>query len=296
MKEYYVEKTPLKLIENGMEFFLNDIEAGAIGASAHIHEAVEILFVEYGTFSFFAGDESFTAQKGDIFLIRSNEIHSTVAHSDEKNGYYVLKFKPSFIFDFAKEGLAISYALKFIIKSEGSVSLWRSDEKSTKNIYSKFLKLKNTYNEALPCADMAMKIGAAEVILAFLRELIAHDTALSGSLPYSFESTTPAQIYKAIKYVNRHYSEQINAKECALDSGMSYSYFSRSFKRITGKTFKEYLNEVRIKHAESLLMTTGMSVTEIALECGYNNVSYFIMIYKSMKGKTPFDFRRKAKL
>ena len=73
---------------------------------------------------------------------------------------------------------------------------------------------------------------------------------------------------------------------------MSYSYFSRCFKNVTGKTFKEYLNMVRINHAQRLLATTTLSVTQVALECGYNNISYFIAVYKSLKGETPLSSRR----
>ena len=293
MKEYYVEKTPPLLIKSGMEFFLNEVPSLSVGAEAHIHEAIEILLVEEGSFTFFAGDESFSAKKGDIFLIRSNEIHSTIAKNGKNNAYFVLKFKPSFIFDFAIEELAVGYALRFIIKGAHSVTLWRAEEESTKNIFFNFSRLIDLYKDGSPCHDMAMKLSAGEVILAFLKEMIAREEECGiRDSSYLSDGTASSQIYKAIKYINRHYFEQISALDCAGEVGMSYSYFSRSFKRITGKTFKEYLNEVRIKHAESLLTTTDASVTSIALECGYNNVSYFIMVYKALKGKTPFDYRR----
>jgi len=72
---------------------------------------------------------------------------------------------------------------------------------------------------------------------------------------------------------------------------MSYSYFSRIWKRIVRRSFREYLNEVRVSHAEHLLKTTSLPVTQIALECGYNNVSYFIAVYKELKGITPLSCR-----
>jgi len=69
---------------------------------------------------------------------------------------------------------------------------------------------------------------------------------------------------------------------------MSYSYFSRSFRRVTGLSFKKYLNQTRINRAEQMLLTGNGSVSEIAMECGYNSISYFISVYKSIKGTTPY--------
>ena len=73
---------------------------------------------------------------------------------------------------------------------------------------------------------------------------------------------------------------------------MSYSYFAKSFKEATGKTFTEYLNFTRINEAEQMLINTDLSVSEIATRCGYNNISYFISLYKRHKGKTPLSERK----
>ena len=151
--------------------------------------------------------------------------------------------------------------------------------------------MRKTLESTGVCLDLALKLSAAEVILAVLRDIIYREQQTGESL-YANDSAAE-QIYKAIKEINRRYSEPITAQSCAENVNMSYSYFSRSFKRITQKSFKEYLNEVRINNAERLLMTTDLSVTEIALECGYNNISYFIMVYKTLKGKTPFSHRNR---
>jgi AraC-like DNA-binding protein len=70
--------------------------------------------------------------------------------------------------------------------------------------------------------------------------------------------------------------------------GLSYSYFSRSFKRVMGMSFKKYLNMIRVNRAEQMLITGDHSVSEVAIECGYNSISYFISVYRSLKGTTPF--------
>jgi AraC-like DNA-binding protein len=75
---------------------------------------------------------------------------------------------------------------------------------------------------------------------------------------------------------------------------MSYSYFSRYFKSLIGKTFSEYLTYVRITEAEKMLLTTDLNITEVALESGYSNSSYFIAQFRVMKGMSPRQFKKKV--
>jgi AraC-like DNA-binding protein len=103
--------------------------------------------------------------------------------------------------------------------------------------------------------------------------------------------TAMVQIYHAMDYVLKNYAEDISAKECAMEVGMSYAYFSHMFKKILGKSFVQYLTEVRINHAEKELIISDKSITQIAGECGFNNVSYFIAKYKELRGKTPHHYR-----
>jgi AraC-like DNA-binding protein len=140
---------------------------------------------------------------------------------------------------------------------------------------------------------MARKISIYRVIYAFLCDLMLERERV-GEEQEPTDSVS-LLIYRTIRRINRSYSEPLSAELCAREVGMSYSYFSRSFKRITSKSFKEYLNEVRINNAERLLLGGDMSVTEIALECGYTNPSYFISVYRAMKGTTPKVRRLSAK-
>ena len=73
---------------------------------------------------------------------------------------------------------------------------------------------------------------------------------------------------------------------------MSPAYFSRKFKSVTGFGFKEYLTNIRIREAAQLLINTGKSVTDIALECGFGDGNYFGDAFKKIKGISPRDFRK----
>ena len=90
-----------------------------------------------------------------------------------------------------------------------------------------------------------------------------------------------------------HYQEDITAKDMASLCAVSYSYFSRFFKRAMQKTFREYVNVVRISEAEKLLLNTNLNITEIALEVGFSSSSYFIEQFKQIKSISPKRFRQR---
>lgn len=75
---------------------------------------------------------------------------------------------------------------------------------------------------------------------------------------------------------------------------ISPAYFSHIFHAQTGKTFKNWLNSVRIERACRLLEDTKLSVLEISLECGFHNLSHFGKIFKDATNMTPTQYRSKT--
>ena len=69
------------------------------------------------------------------------------------------------------------------------------------------------------------------------------------------------------------------------------SYLSTLFRQVTGMTFKEHLNRIRIEEAARLLSNTDYSVMEIAIACGYKDQSYFTKVFKKLTGLTPKQYR-----
>lgn len=98
-------------------------------------------------------------------------------------------------------------------------------------------------------------------------------------------------VEKAMKYIDEHYSEDMKASEVAEWLNITPNHFSYIFKQNTGKNFKEYMNDVRIGHAQRLLATTNDKVFEIADRVGYKEYKYFVSVFKSVTGMTPKEYR-----
>ncbi len=98
-----------------------------------------------------------------------------------------------------------------------------------------------------------------------------------------------------LDYANAFYNKEITVSDIANLYGINKKYAGRIFKKHMGMSFSEYLNTRRIKQAKTLLKSTNTSITDISLECGYNNISYFNKIFKNATGRTPNEYRRTHK-
>lgn len=99
------------------------------------------------------------------------------------------------------------------------------------------------------------------------------------------------RIRKVSEHLNKHYAEDIRLDEMAALVGMSPSAFSRFFKQRTGRSFVDYLIDIRLGNAARMLVDTTTSVSEICYACGFNNLSNFNRTFKARRGYTPRDFR-----
>lgn len=90
-------------------------------------------------------------------------------------------------------------------------------------------------------------------------------------------------------------SDEISLNTIAAEVGMSPSYFSSIFSKEMGKTFVEYLTEIRMDRAKELLMCSSMKTSEIVYEVGYKDPHYFSYIFKKTQNCTPKEFRARGK-
>lgn len=99
------------------------------------------------------------------------------------------------------------------------------------------------------------------------------------------------RIEKIYKHVQDNFSEKLRLEDAAQLVNMSVISFSRLMKQRTGKTFVDFVNEIRLGYATRQLIETNKSVTEICFDCGFNNISNFNRAFKKNQACTPSEFR-----
>ena len=127
--------------------------------------------------------------------------------------------------------------------------------------------------------------------------------AIAVLLPYGKEESLRPQLRTehmgklklVLEYISEHYAEELSIAQLAKLCFFSEYHFMRFFKRHMNMTSIEYLNQYRLEMASRQLAETNLSVTSIALESGFNNISYFNRVFKRKFGVTPMEYRAYSK-
>jgi len=127
-----------------------------------------------------------------------------------------------------------------------------------------------------------------------LLEIFAqHLTVAANDLVLKEKAGEPDSVHKARAYINQHQGDKMSLREVAKAVNTSTSHFCRTFKKVTGLNFTEYLSRVRIGKAKNLLMNPNLRVTEIAYGVGFQSLPHFNKMFKRFAGVSPSAFRKR---
>jgi AraC-like DNA-binding protein/quercetin dioxygenase-like cupin family protein len=250
--------------------------------SYHYHDSYEIYYLFSGDRYYFIKDKTYHAKRGSLVLIKPYEIHCASNFSEEPYERMLISFKKSFLAE-------LSSAFP-------SVNFFKSFEQGVHIIDVSFPE--RTFLESLLDSMLSEYKRDSDASKCFLK------TALSELLTFSMKSganheaeelhqnTTHKTISLAAAYINNNYSEDISLNSVAERFFISPCYLSRSFKCVTGSSFAEYVNGVRIKEARRLLLKTDMSVSEVAIFVGFKSTTHFGRVFKSVVGVSPLSYRK----
>ncbi|WP_165444031.1 helix-turn-helix transcriptional regulator [Lachnoclostridium sp. Marseille-P6806] len=101
-------------------------------------------------------------------------------------------------------------------------------------------------------------------------------------------------IEKALHLIDTRFSQPLTLKSVSVQLGLNPAYFSHKFRVSTGHTFKEYLNNARIRQATHQLIVSDDSITKVAMDCGFTSSNYFKDLFRRYMGCSPRDYRKRA--
>jgi len=165
------------------------------------------------------------------------------------------------------------------------------DEKKTKEHIIRTSKLLNVspepffnmINECENLTDISEAFQIAEIVKDYLLMLPFEERS---------QSSNKQWLVRNIKhYANEYYEKKLSLKTISKLYFVNEKYIGRLFKNQVGMSFHQYLNEIRLKKAEELLINTDKQIIDIGIKCGFENVSYFNRIFKQKYGITPTVFR-----
>lgn len=143
-----------------------------------------------------------------------------------------------------------------------------------------------------PCPYMEFKEAVEEAVLELVNEVQRRDGWIRGT--ETEEQKGSEEVHQSVKwvlgYLEEHIGEKVNMAELANELDLNYSYFSQLFKKETGKTFQEYMMDIRMKKAGELLIA-GEKAEEIALQVGFGNAKSFFRAFKEYFGMPPMQWK-----
>jgi xylan 1,4-beta-xylosidase len=240
-----------------------------ITTSPHYADTIEVLLCYNLIGTIYIGGIQFELKEQQVFFIPPNVVHSI--YYKKSDGFVkVLKINPSQLTPY----LHINNLLRNCSSDYFHFPAKLNEYEKVNNIATCFEKSDNAFSV---CSS----------ICELFSLLINHTKASPG---YIIESSHNEVLKKVILWTEQNYLNKITIEEIANVVGYTKYHFCNKFKLLTGITYLNYLNNLRIYHACDLLKE-DISIEKVSELCGFENTSYFIQLFKKITGTTPKKYR-----
>lgn len=252
----------------------------------HYHEEVEMLLILEGDLTAFYGEEQLVLSEGDIALFGSSEPHWTM-HGPGRLKYIVFQMHLQQYWDPAtltcmkhfSEVIRPLSALNYIFKEHPAAR-------------SEAAKLIRDIYEEMNAAEIGYELAVTARIKSMLLLLLRCD---SKQLLNYTDNQLIGRLQPALDYVESHLSEKLSVEAVSKRLNLSYTHFIKLFKKAVGMSFTDFVNHKRIKKAEQQLLTSDMSIAEIALSVGISNLGHFYDLFRRCNDCSPKQFRERLR-
>lgn len=255
--------------------------------SPHYHSVIEIIYILEGDFVVTVNDTKYTLRPGDMVLVNTKEVHSVIVKDYGIHRSFAVKFSPETICSDNQSLMELKYVIPYIMAFSNFKTHYTKEEIEGSNIKNCIDSIMREDRERGYAYKFAIRIYISHLILDLIREvntISPVEEEVSESIRKKF--------IEIFHYISTYYSEKLTAVQIAKEFGLRQSDFSAYFKKITGKSFNEYLNYIRVCKAKRLLIKSEMNISEIAFSVGFASTSYFINCFKNQMDITPMSFRQ----
>lgn len=263
-----------------------DVKGCEAAFKSHWHEEFEFLYFTHGNAVVDCNSRQIHVQAGDLIIVNSNELHSCRSKGGELS-YICIIVDPALL----HSSIGDNCDVKYISPISQNLILFMNKVNGDPLISDCIMRLV-AENEARGTGyELAIKSLVYNLLVLLLRGYVEEVFA---PREYLLREKRLKQINVVLKHIEDNYIEDIRTAQLAKLINISEYYFCHLFKRATGKPLNEYINALRIAKADTLLKTTDLPVTEVALRSGFSDPNYFSRIYKKNKKYSPSDFRKRV--
>lgn len=255
-------------------------------ALCHWHDDIEFIRVLEGEMNYYINGETIQISQNDGLIVNSRQMHYGYSVNSRECTFICVLFHPSFL---SASKLLYQTYVHPVIESQ-SLSYFYLDSRIHSDLpfLDTITKLSSLKKEAAPCYELE----AAALLYTLWTELYRKKALnrLSVREPINQD----IQIQKnMVSYIIQHYSEKLTLSDIASAGNVCRSKCCKIFRYYLRQTPNDFLNTYRLKVSAGLLTSTSLSVTEIALSCGFSHPSYYTELFNRTYALTPTAYRNR---
>lgn len=257
--------------------------------SVHYHPEHQITLIVEGDGTCFIGNHVGRFKRGDLFIVGKNVPH--VFRSDDAYYHFDSGLKSSSVSVYFKEetfgpGLFEIPEMAHIKRLLGMASMGITIKGRDRDKASEMVK-------AIPEKDSFSRF---QILLSLLNLFADSDQVyLLSTVRYDAPSDNPdrERINMVFSFLSANFRREVSLMQVSSVANMTPNSFCRYFRQRTGKTFSCFLNEIRVEYAGRLIAGSHEAFSSIAVQSGFNSISYFNRQFKRITGLTPLVYRKK---
>lgn len=268
----------MKYFDFPLEFYHVTQDHPRYNMDLHWHTQCEIIRIIEGEFSLILDDEKIISKASDILFIRDGVVHGGTPHNCV---YECIVFDMNLLL---KKNITCTQLLTDIVNHTKIIDTVISGHNGHIDIYCKYL-----FN-ALATQEIGYELVVQGSLYSLLGMILRSGVYKTQTIANKRSTASLQQLKTVLTLIEERFSEVLTLEDLSKSVGMTPKYFCRFFNHMTNKTPVEYLNYYRIEVACELMLTKDLCITDVALECGFNDVSYFIKTFKKYKNITPKQY------
>ncbi len=248
----------------------------------HWHDEFEIIYVRSGFLTVSISGESYIGKTGEAFVVSPGNLHLMGSQSDTVD-YYTFLFPLKYI-SFRTDDMLDEKLLEPL--NSGHLMICPRVKDTAKELCEQLIKIyeaKNDESESKITTQVKTKIILLQFILEMWKKGFVIENDTSG------RNTVEKEM---VSYIQQNFTGKISLREFGEQFHLSEKYISRYFKEHFHITLSQYVTYLRLEHAKQLLQDTDIPVTDVAMQSGYQNVSYFIRSFQKAYAVSPLKYRK----
>ena len=248
----------------------------------HWHDEFEIIYVRSGFLTVSISGESYIGKTGDAFVVSPGNLHLMGSQTGTVD-YYTFLFPLKYI-SFRTDDMLDEKLLEPL--NSGHLMICPRVKDTAKELCEQLIKIyeaKNDESESKITTQVRTKIILLQFILEMWKKGFVIENDTSGRNIVEKEM---------VSYIQQNFTGKISLREFGEQFHLSEKYISRYFKEHFHITLSQYVTYLRLEHAKQLLQDTDIPVTDVAMQSGYQNVSYFIRSFQKAYAVSPLKYRK----